>query len=599
MKNYNLYLIPTLILCISATGVKERNRASCTLIDSRIYCFGGGRNSAVEGSYAIYDEHFYLDLTTSFTANQPLTNWVIIPPPNNYKVEQRWGQGCSTFVGSEVGYVMAMGSSNTGSRQNTLANTTVAYSPTNQTWTTIPTDSALSLPNSFALSSVIDKNGIAWLYGGLIPLDNRTSILDGFYDAKANSTNVTLPSDLYGIDTNTWKWTTLSLPLQYQTRADHAAAITNDNKMYIIGGMTINTDPNINLSRIYAKMEQVLIFDTVHRNWTQITTNGPTPNQRRAFTLDYLPYKNQFVLYGGIFDTGNRATGRVPILDVCYTLDIANSTWTPIDVQSQQDNPTKLGSGQLYGHNSILYDKDLFIMFGVDENNDYRGDVNILDTMTWQWKSSHEAPSTAWTVPVIVGLVLGVLLAIILVGCIIYILRYRRPASLYNGNTFLPTKRAQGQFTIDTADPRLQMDDTEPVYQEFSTTPVGTAISSSGENDHRQPTSPAAAHALHSSRSLPATRSPSSESFKSAKEQQQHLQKDRPMSAALFGSISLTTGLSARPMSSMSHCVTESNITSFSGTTKPDQSDPLPLSPSSPTSPMVPTMQRVKPDGET
>lgn len=51
-------------------------------------------------------------------------------------------------------------------------------------------------------------------------------------------------------------------------------------------------------------------------------------------------------------------------------------------------------------------------MFGVDENNDYRGDVNILDTMTWQWKPSHDAPSSTWTIPVIIGLVLGVLLAV-------------------------------------------------------------------------------------------------------------------------------------------------------------------------------------------
>lgn len=73
-------------------------------------------------------------------------------------------------------------------------------------------------------------------------------------------------------------------------RADHAAAITDDNRMYIIGGMTINTDPAISLSRVYARMEQVLVFDTIHQNWQQITTKGPTPNQRRAFTLTYRKY---------------------------------------------------------------------------------------------------------------------------------------------------------------------------------------------------------------------------------------------------------------------------------------------------------------------
>jgi hypothetical protein len=51
-------------------------------------------------------------------------------------------------------------------------------------------------------------------------------------------------------------------------------------------------------------------------------------------------------------------------------------------------------------------------MFGVDEHNDYRGDVNILDTLTWQWKATHEAAASIWTIPMIIGLVLGILLAV-------------------------------------------------------------------------------------------------------------------------------------------------------------------------------------------
>lgn len=51
-------------------------------------------------------------------------------------------------------------------------------------------------------------------------------------------------------------------------------------------------------------------------------------------------------------------------------------------------------------------------MFGVDEHNDYRGDVNILDTLTWQWKPTHDAAASVWTIPMIVGLVLGILLAV-------------------------------------------------------------------------------------------------------------------------------------------------------------------------------------------
>ncbi|KAI8332376.1 hypothetical protein BC941DRAFT_436479 [Chlamydoabsidia padenii] len=550
----NLVLSFLWMLWVEAVSVKERNRAACTIIDTKIYCFGGGRSSAVAGSSVIYGDSFYLDLANSFTANQALTQWVPLTTDN----EPRWGQSISTFINTEMGYLMAMGSSNTGDGKNMLRNSTVVYSPSNQTWASLrPPD---SLQSSFALSTVIDTNGIVWLYGGLIPLDNQTSILDGFYNDKSSSSNVTLPTNLYGINTKTWEWTTLALPGEYKVRADHASAITKDNQMYIVGGMTINTDPSVNLTRVYARMEQVLVFDTIHQHWQQITTNGPTPNQRRAFTFTYLPLKHQFVLYGGIFDTGNRATGRVPILDVCYTLDVATSTWTPIDVQSQENNPTKLGSGQLYGHNSILYNTDLFIMFGVDERNDYRADVNILDTITWQWKPSHEVMTTIWTIPLIIGVVLGVLVVIIIgIGLVYYYYRYRRPSdkasSTDNGNGLLLSSLAQQKkknhqssspFVIDTTsdDPRLGMDD--PVYNNNNTT-------RHGENT------------------------------------------TRPVSTNLLGSIALAAGLTAsRPMSSHGF-TSESSFTSFTATTKPDHMEPL-----SPTTTTItpPPLPRTKPDGD-
>ncbi|SAM09843.1 hypothetical protein [Absidia glauca] len=545
------------IVWADATGVKERNRA-----DTKIYCYGGGRSSAVAGSSVIYGDHFYLDLTSSFTANQPLTQWVVLPLSAT-QTEPRWGQSSSTFINTEMGYLMAMGSSNTGDGKNVLKNSTIVYSPSNQTWTTLRPP--VSIPTSFALSTVIDKNGLVWMYGGLIPLDNQTSVLDGFYDDKSNSSNVTLPTQLYGINTKTWEWTTLSYPAQYQVRADHAAAITDDNQMYIVGGMTLNTDPSISLSRVYARMEQVLVFDTVQQNWQQITTNGPTPNQRRAFTLTYLPLRHQFVLYGGIFDTGNRATGRVPILDVCYTLDVRTSTWAPIDVQSQENNPTKLGSGQLYGHNSILFQTDLFIMFGVDEHNDYRGDVNILDTLTWQWKPTHEAAASIWTIPMIIGLVLGILLAIVLVAGSIYYLRYR-----HRNDTLSPLthKRSSKQlrhqsFVIDTTadDPRLQMGLDNPIYQASSTT-------------HNNSDEEVATHRPHSP-------------------------QQQTMSETLLGSLALAAGLTAsRPMSNH-HYTSESSFTSFSATTKPDQQHTeLGSSPTTTAHTPSPPLPRTKPDGD-
>lgn len=60
----------------------------------------------------------------------------------------------------------------------------------------------------------------------------------------------------------------------------------------------------------------------------------------------------------------------------------------------------------------MLYGTDLYIMFGVDERQDYRADVNILDTVTWRWKGSHDVPKNIWTPSAIVGLSFGLLIAV-------------------------------------------------------------------------------------------------------------------------------------------------------------------------------------------
>ncbi|ORZ16254.1 hypothetical protein BCR42DRAFT_32688 [Absidia repens] len=247
-----------------------------------------------------------------------------------------------------------------------------------------------------------------WLYGGVIAMDNQTKVLDSLYNDMANSTNVTLPTQLYGLNTKTWQWTINDLPTQYDTRADHGAAITGDNKMYIIGGMTIKTNVPPNQSRSYVSMDQILIFDTINQGWTQIKSQGQTPTSRRAFTMDYLPKQNQFVIYGGVYDSGNRTTGRNVSADICYTLNVSTATWTFHDIQTSNAG-NQMGAGQIYGHSSILYDDKLYLLFGVDENREYRDDINILDTLTWKWASQNGTPSSIWTTGTLVGLVFGIL----------------------------------------------------------------------------------------------------------------------------------------------------------------------------------------------
>ncbi|CAO3587074.1 unnamed protein product [Absidia cylindrospora] len=456
-----------------------------------------------------------------------------------------------------------MGSGNDGFAKNDLQNKTILYSPNNNTWTTIATPPS-TVQQAFALSSVIDTNGMMWLYGGVIAMDNRTMVLDSLYNDMANSTNVTLPTQLYGLNTKTWQWTTQDLPTQYDTRADHGAAITSDNKMYIIGGMTIKTNVPSNQSRSYVPMDQILIFDTINQSWTQINSKGRTPTPRRAFTMDYLPSQNQFVIYGGVYDSGNRSTGRNVSADICYTLNVSTTTWTLHDVQTSNTG-NQMGAGQIYGHSSILYDDKLYLIFGVDEQREYRDDINILNTLTWKWEFQNGTPPNIWTTGALIGLVFGIVAGILLILGLFYYLKRRAPDN-----------PPSDQFVIDsTDDPRLRID-VDPIYNESTRAGDPTVVQDT------------------------MTRSGGDDSTSEKQQEKQQQNQNRHLSGAtLLGSLSLAKGMTHRPLSSMSQCVTDSTFTSFSGTTatKPDLVDPPP--PTTPTSPLdTPINDRNKPDGD-
>ncbi|ORZ16255.1 hypothetical protein BCR42DRAFT_392223 [Absidia repens] len=129
--NHSLYLYFLLSLFITTVfGFKERNRASCALVDSIIYCYGGGAERMPDPT--LFNDHFTLDLQSYFETNKPVDKYTAtISPKINYALEKRWGQtSCTVLSGSDSGYVITMGSGNDGTLKNDLQNKTILYTPT-------------------------------------------------------------------------------------------------------------------------------------------------------------------------------------------------------------------------------------------------------------------------------------------------------------------------------------------------------------------------------------------------------------------------------------------------------------------------------------
>lgn len=43
-------------------------------------------------------------------------------------------------------------------------------------------------------------------------------------------------------------------------------------------------------------------------------------------------------------------SARLPLLDICYTLSLGNTTWKAVELVTQPGDDSVLGAGQVYGH---------------------------------------------------------------------------------------------------------------------------------------------------------------------------------------------------------------------------------------------------------
>jgi Galactose oxidase, central domain/Dictyostelium (slime mold) repeat len=172
----------------------------------------------------------------------------------------------------------------------------------------------------------------------------------------------------------TWSTVTTNEPplSRFLTTATY---VPNRNAMVIFGGRhQTETTPGPWLGDTWA-------LDLATSTWSQLATNGPSPQARDRASAVYDSDHDRLVVFGG-YD------GNVTVLDDVWLLDLGTQTWTQAAV-------TGPGPGSRVGH-SALYDSagHRMIVFGGEYYDDATGwhawtDLWSLDLETMQWTELH------------------------------------------------------------------------------------------------------------------------------------------------------------------------------------------------------------------
>ncbi|KAG0339358.1 F-box only protein 42 [Podila humilis] len=189
-------------------------------------------------------------------------------------------------------------------------------------------------------------------------------------------------NDLTKLDESTFSWTSIANgpSLMYHTMCK----LSGLNTMVIFGGSDQSTTAFNTIHTFDLNLEVWRLAIPVSSG-----TGGGIPSARKGHTAVCL--NNTMIVYGGGSDS--------PLDDDVWVLDATNVQWTWNRITTNN----KLGPGARAGHSALLNGTNMLVWGGW--GTPVQGDVNlyILDTLTWQWSSSKDVPTSYVPPPVAPG----------------------------------------------------------------------------------------------------------------------------------------------------------------------------------------------------
>ncbi|CAG8680700.1 17020_t:CDS:2, partial [Dentiscutata heterogama] len=296
-----LGIIFVLFLNVHSFKPEPRGGHMVTLANDRIYFFGGSRPIPMTSSvwnqthqFNLSDEVFYLDLSSSFSVD--------LPPFTDLSATSRMPFGSekgTTVLGNRGIRIFLIG----GVQQNMETfgyNTTNSslwiYNINSQHWDTSgPGTYGPPLPRRRSTATVIDKNGVIYIYGGRVEVDTGSDVF-------------TIFDDFFTFDTLLLKWSNLT---DHPSKRSHASAtLMPDGKIIYIGGVT-QSAPGEDANRI--SMNDIYIFDTLDSTWSQKSALGNDIDPRLGHTALLAPDNHTIVFLGGSQSYGYNHTTPHPI----------------------------------------------------------------------------------------------------------------------------------------------------------------------------------------------------------------------------------------------------------------------------------------------
>ncbi|CAG8501962.1 10721_t:CDS:2 [Cetraspora pellucida] len=334
-----IFILSQNFLNVRSFRPEPRAGAMATLVNNKIIFMGGTRPIPKTSSawtpihqFNLSDEVFSLDLSSPFTVDSP--------PFTDLSATSRMPFGSEkgkTVLGANSIRIFLVGG---GGVQQNMA--TFAYNGTNsslwiynvnsQLWDVPgPGTNGPPLPMRRSTATVIDKNGMIYVFGGRVEVDTGSDVF-------------TIFDDFFTFDTLLFKWTNLtSLPNHPYKRSHTTTTLMPDGKIIYIGGVT-QSIPGQNANRI-------------SMNESAVGTVDPRVGHTTMNIFDFkAPDNSTIVILGG---TQSYALSQTTAYPVFVLLDVKSEPF-----QYSTPQPSGVSPPSLSFHTATLYKNYMIVAFG-------------------------------------------------------------------------------------------------------------------------------------------------------------------------------------------------------------------------------------------
>ncbi|CAO3640403.1 unnamed protein product [Cunninghamella echinulata] len=442
--------------------LKPRVSPGCTLLQSKIYCYGGFTEFRLGeiGPYFLspLNEHIVLDLQTVGNLsqfNQSSIQWK--PVSNTYNGNNLTSVGDPATVKlNDDSYIMYGGAATTDVNNPNIAYPFLHYNPQNDIWNALP----LMPSNTYSTQTEIVNlgNDSIWIWGGTL-----------------NSTNTEYIPEFGVFNYQTAAWSNIGASNRV-IRLEHTTTLASNGLIYIIGGY----DNTRNAESMYIfDFNLIFTYDTKSLTWGNINATGQIPTDRGLHTTTATADGKSFLLYGGAKVLSN---GLSVAQEVYFIFDIGSNSFTRVQLPANELSP--YDNNTRFGHFAALYNSTYLVLsFGYRDSSVPAESLSILNVAdptkpVWAMALSEtdtskdngggeNGPDSKTLIPAIIVPVVVVLLGSA-VGLFFFI-RHRK-------------QQRQNEFRLEEEDPRKRdstpLDFTDTTTETATTEMATTAINS-------------------------------------------------------------------------------------------------------------------------